>query len=85
MVAPEDLAMDIDAKYNPDKYSDIVRAPEPARVKPAAPPPQLFDIANDPSESRDLATAEPARVARMTNELARWFESVELERRTITG
>ncbi|HEY6419770.1 MAG TPA: sulfatase-like hydrolase/transferase [Candidatus Binataceae bacterium] len=83
MVAPDDLAMDVDAKYNPDKYSDIVRMPEPARVKPAAPPAQLFDIASDPSESRNLAAAEPARVTRMTNELARWFESVELERRTI--
>jgi arylsulfatase A len=83
MVAPDDLAMDVDAKYNPDKYSDIVRTPEPARVKPAAPPAQLFDIASDPSESRNLAAAEPARVTRMTNELARWFESVELERRTI--
>jgi arylsulfatase A-like enzyme len=83
-VANEDLAMDVDAKYHPDKYLDILRTPEPDRVKPAPPSAQLFDIANDPSESHDLAVAEPERVARMTNELARWFESVELDRRSIS-
>jgi arylsulfatase A-like enzyme len=83
-VANEDLAMDVDAKYHPEKYADILRTPEPEREKPAPPPAQLFDIEGDSSESRDLAAAEPERVARMTNELARWFESVERDRRSIS-
>jgi arylsulfatase A-like enzyme len=83
MVSNEDLAMDADSKYHPDQYPDIVRTPEPARMRPAPLPAQLFDIESDPSESRDLAAAEPERVARMTNELARWFESVERDRRMI--
>ncbi len=82
-VSNEDLAMDVDAKYHPEKYTDILRTPEPERARPAPPPAQLFDIESDPSESNDLAVAEPDRVARMTNELARWFESVELDRRSI--
>jgi glutathione S-transferase len=43
-VFAEDVAMDVDAKYNADSYTDIVRTPEPQRVSPVAPPPQLFDI-----------------------------------------
>jgi arylsulfatase A-like enzyme len=82
-VANEDLAMDVDAKNHPDKYTDILRRLEPARAKPVPPPAQLFDIEKDPGESHDLAAAEPERVARMTNELARWFEGVELDRRSI--
>ena len=47
------------------------------------PAPQLFDIEADPSESHDLASAEPARVRRMQAELAAWFETVEADRATI--
>jgi len=83
MVSSEDLAIDINSKYNPDKYSDILRAPEPARIRPPTPAAQLFDILSDPFETRDLAAEQPERVSRMTNEIVRWFESVELDRRTI--
>ncbi|MGO9601819.1 MAG: sulfatase-like hydrolase/transferase [Candidatus Binataceae bacterium] len=82
-VRPEDLRADVDAKYNPGSRSEIDSDALPARVHAAAPPPQLFDIEADPMERSDLAAAEPDRVARMTNSLARWFEEVELERRTI--
>ena len=34
-------------------------------------PPRLFDLANDPGEQRDLAAAEPARVARLRGLLER--------------
>ena len=82
-LADDDLAMDIDAKYNPDKYGDIVRTPEPDR-EPAPPPaPQLFDLIDDPCERHDLAPSQPERVRRMEGELAAWFEEVELERRSI--
>jgi len=83
LVRPEDLRADVDAKYNPGSRSEVDRDPLPARDHPAPPPPQLFDIEADPMERNDLAAAEPDRVARMTNLLARWFEEVELERRTI--
>ncbi len=77
----DDLAKDVDAKYNPDKYQDIDRGPLPERPRPPAPAPQLFDLKADPFERNDLAAAHPERVARMTIELARWFEEVELDRR----
>jgi arylsulfatase A-like enzyme len=82
-VSNEDLAMDIQSKYNPEKYSDILRTPDPARIKPTAPPAQLFDIAIDPSEQNDLASMEPARVSKMTTALASWFEEVEQDRISI--
>ena len=83
-VSNQDLAVDVDAKYHPDKYAEIQRTPEPERVKPAPPPAQLFDIESDPVERNDRASAEPERVARMTNELARWFESIERDRHSIS-
>jgi arylsulfatase A len=82
-LADDDLAMDIDAKYNPDKYTDIVRTPEPQRALSSPPAAQLFDLINDPFERNDLAAAQPERVGRMQRELAAWFEEVEQERRDI--
>jgi arylsulfatase A len=79
----EDFFADVDSKYNPDKYVDIERSPMPHRERPPAPPPQLFDLRNDPFERVDLAAAHPERVSRMTNELAAWFEDVETDRRAI--
>src|SRR5271168_4135933 len=79
-VSNEDLAMDIQSKYNPENFHDISHAPEPARIKPAPPPAQLFDIFNDPFERNDLAANQPERVSRMTNALASWFEDVEKDR-----
>ncbi len=82
-VSQADLTMDFDAKYNPEKYHDIVRDPEPERSRPAPPPAQLFDIVNDPFERIDLSAREPDRVTRMTNQLMDWFIDVESERKTI--
>jgi arylsulfatase A-like enzyme len=45
-----------------------------------APGPMLFDIALDPFEHNDLASEHPEKVATMTSELERWFESVEQDR-----
>ena len=83
LVSNQDLAMDIQSKYNPENFHDISHTPEPERVKPAPPPAQLFDIVNDPFERIDLAAREPERVSRMTNALATWFEDVEQDRRAI--
>lgn len=82
-VAPADLAMDIDAKYHPERYADIVRDGMPARAPVDAPPPQLFNLRHDPLEQHDLAAQQPERVARMDAALTRWFEEVEGERRRI--
>ncbi len=82
-VSREDLAMDVDSKYNPQKYSDIVRTSEPERAAVTPPPAQLFNLSSDPLERNNLADQHPDRVVRMTNQLASWFEEVELERRTI--
>ena len=82
-VSAADLAMDVDAKYQPQKYTDIVRDPLPAPAVPLAPAPQLFDLQNDPGERNDLAAEHPERVTRMERALAGWFEEVEQERRAI--
>ncbi len=81
-VSPEDLAMDRRLKYEPETVTDIERGPEPERTLPAArPAPLLFDLDNDPYEQNDLAAVYPERVRAMQAALARWFESVEADRR----
>jgi len=75
-VSTEDFAIDVAAKYEPETYTEIIRTPVAAPVEVTIPPAQLFDIEVDPGETRDLAAAEPARVARMELDLARWFEQV---------
>jgi arylsulfatase A len=84
-LASTDLAMDVDVKYNPDDYTDIVRTPEPKRELSPPPAPQLFDLVTDPFEQNDLAPAEHERVSRMQSQLAAWFEEVEAERRSISS
>ncbi len=82
-VSPEDLAMDRALKYEPGRFNDIRRGPEPERAVPPPPPPQLFNIDEDPLEQNDLAESEPARAAKMLRELESWFEAVEAERKRI--
>ena len=83
LVSNDDLAMDIQSKYNPENFQDIARTPEPERTKSTPPPAQLFDIISDPFERNDLAAQAPDRVSKMTNALASWFEDVEQDRLTI--
>ena len=82
-ITSEDFRSDVRSKYEPDSFTEIDRSPIPERKRGATPPAQLFDIENDPMEQNDLAASEPERVARMSASLARWFEEVEQERRTI--
>ena len=37
---------------------------------------ELYDLAADPKESRDLLAAEPERAGRMKKDLTAWLESV---------
>lgn len=80
-VAPEDIAMDRALKYEPGKYYDICRDPEPYREVPPPPPPQLFKIEQDSLERDNLADSDPERTAKMLQALETWFEEVETERR----
>ncbi len=82
-VSREDLGMDVEAKYHPEKYTEMVGGPLPELSSYAVPPAQLFNLSSDPLERHDLAEQYPERVSRMSNQLAAWFEEVELERRTI--
>jgi arylsulfatase A-like enzyme len=62
-----------------DEIQAIV-TPEPDYSGLASPPAQLFNLADDPSESQDRVTEEPERAARMVAALDTWFEAIEAER-----
>ena len=61
----------------------IITDPEPSRVLSAPPPPELYNIAEDPLEQRNLAPERTDQVRRLDAMLARWFDEVEAERRAI--
>jgi len=82
-VAEPDLVMDRELRYEQDKHTDICRDPEPEREIPEPPPPELYNLAEDPQESKNLAAEEPDRVRKMLRELEEWFEDVEADRRSI--
>ncbi|MDX2170583.1 MAG: sulfatase-like hydrolase/transferase [Deltaproteobacteria bacterium] len=82
-VSPRDFAMDVDAKYQPQNYPDILREPLPVAADAPAAASQLFDLASDPEERHDRAAEQPDRVLRMEAALGRWFEAVELDRLSI--
>jgi arylsulfatase A-like enzyme len=84
-VHPDDLATDRALKYRPETITNIAHTPEPARDLPAPPPPQLFNLRDDPLDEHDLAEREPERTRRMLRELETWFEQVETERRAGQG
>ena len=80
-VTPEDMAIDVAAKFDRETYDAVSRDPLPEQPAVTPPPAQLFDLARDPGETTDLAAREPERVRRMEADLARWFEAVEIDRR----
>ena len=72
---------DMKHKENPRAVTETLPVP---RLKPQQPePPELYNLAVDPEEKRDLAAQDPDRVRRMLGGLEEWFESVEAERETI--
>jgi arylsulfatase A len=76
----------IDRKLNlhlPDRITRVDMSPLPTFETGERPAPLLFDVAADPFEQDDLAPEQPERVARMSEALDRWFESVERDRRAI--
>lgn len=71
--------------YGPEHFitQGLISDPEPETLIPAPPPPELYNIAQDPLERNDVADAEPERVKRMLAELEDWFEGVEADRKTL--
>jgi arylsulfatase A len=71
--------------YEPERLIEngLVRDPEPARTVPEPPPPELYNIAEDPLEQLNLADVNPDIADRLLVELENWFEEVERERATI--
>ena len=71
--------------YQAEYFIDhgIITEPDPPRLVPPPPLPELYNIADDPLESANLASKHPDIVHRMLSELETWFEEVEAERATI--
>lgn len=69
---------DLAHKLDPEQPRQLVPVPQ-LRLPPPEPP-QLYRLDTDPGERIDLATQEPARVARMLRQLESWFEDVEADR-----
>ena len=72
---------DMKHKENPASIASVLPVP---RLRPDEPePPELYNLAEDPSEQRDLAAVHPDRARRMLGALEEWFEDVEADRRSI--
>ena len=79
-VSNEDFGMDVESKFRPEKYSDLIATPLPDPEPYAVPAPKLFNLREDPLEQHDLAADHPDRVTSMQSALAAWFEEVEADR-----
>mgnify|MGYP005853977395 CR=1 FL=1 len=68
--------------YGPEYFiqNGLLPGPYPSRQVPAPPPPELYNIAEDPLEQRNLAQEHPEIARRLLNDLETWFEEVEAER-----
>ncbi len=72
---------DLKHKENPALVRDVLPVPRLTRLDPE--PPELYNLREDPSETRNLAGSHPDRARRMLSMLEEWFEEVESDRRTI--
>ncbi len=71
--------------YEPERLikNGPITDPEPPRTIPEPPPPELYNIADDPHEEVNLADSNPDIAHKLLVELETWFEEVEQERATI--
>lgn len=77
----EDLRMDRELKYHPERFADIRREPMPVPELPETlPRPLLFNLADDPGEQSDVSEEHPEQVSKMQAMLDAWFASVEADR-----
>ena len=79
-VAPEDGKWDRRLKDDPECLTDILHTPEPERDTSNPPPPELYNIDEDPCEQNNLADVHPKRLSRMLCDLENMFDEVEAER-----
>jgi arylsulfatase A len=79
----DDLAADHDSKAHAEGWL-VPTTPLPVTVVDDPPDPQLFDLAADPGETTDLASAHPVRVRSMEATLDAWFADVDADRRSLT-
>jgi arylsulfatase A-like enzyme len=79
------VELDIAYKYHPETVTELMGDPEPARIIPDPPPPELYDLSADPFESKDLATTQPDRASQMLSDLEAWCEEVEADRVVAMG
>jgi hypothetical protein len=77
------IEKDIEYKYHPENITEIFDWPEPKRVIPEPPTPELYDLSLDPGETNNIAAANPQIATQMLTQLETWFEEVETERRAI--
>jgi arylsulfatase A len=84
-LADDYVARDIEYKYHRERIAEIADWPEPVRVAPVVPPAELYNLADDPGETADVAGEHPDRARKMLSELETWFEEVEGERQNISG
>jgi arylsulfatase A len=70
--------------YHPEVFEERGLLITPVeREIPPAPAPELYDLAADPLERRDLAAERPEIVRRLVGRLEAWFEDVEADRQSI--
>jgi arylsulfatase A-like enzyme len=71
--------------YEPERLIENgpIPDPEPPRSVPDPPPAELYNIAEDPLETANLADRHPDVAHRLLVDLETWFEDVEQERATI--
>jgi arylsulfatase A len=64
--------------YQPEHFikNGIITGPDPEVQLPPPPALELYNLADDPSETNNLATAQPDRLHRMETQLHSWFEAV---------
>lgn len=67
---------DIAYKYQPETITGLLDIPEPNRIIPDPPPPELYSLRDDPQEVHNLVEQEPERVRRMVAALDDWFAEV---------
>ena len=62
-----------------DAVDDEGITPPPDRALGSIMPPQLYNLALDPGESKDLAREDPTRAAKMAKQLERWYDDVLID------
>ncbi len=82
-LADDYIDMDIEYKYHPENITEKFDWPEPEKIIPEPPMPELYDLSVDPGETNNVAAANPAIASQMLTELEAWFEEVESERQSI--